>query len=196
MTSEQTPSGRRAALIEHAIEQIAERGMEGFRLREVAEGAGIDHSTLHHYFPRKADLIAAVRTTVTGRLEHTMSGDASVRDPVWALQEHLSGLVTAMGQDPGLFLVLAELELHGRRNPSVGRQLEDDERGWRMALEDLLTRAKGEGRLREAVNPRDTVELVIAAIKGARLAPEHAALALGQLNNVLFKTRSEKEKSS
>ena len=187
MTDTQSLPGRRAALIEQAIRLIAERGMEGFRLREVAEGAGIDHSTLHHYFPRKADLIAAVRATVTGRLERTMGGGGE-GDPVRALQEHLEGLVTAMSQDPDLFLVLAELELHGRRNPSVARELEVDERGWRTALEELLTRAAREGRLPAGADPRVTPELVIAAVKGARLAPERAAMALGQLSALLFPT--------
>jgi len=195
MADAQGLSGRRAALIDQAIRMIAERGMEGLRLREVAEGAGIDHSTLHHYFPRKADLVGAVRATVTSRLERTMRGGGE-SEPVRALQEHLEGLVTAMRQDPDLFLVLAELELHGRRNPMVGRELEADERGWRAALEELLTRAEREGRLPEGADPRVTPELVIAAVKGARLAPERAAMALGQLSALLFPTPSSKEKPS
>ena len=196
MTDANTSLNRREALIDEATRLIAERGMEGFRLREVAEGAGIDHSTLHHYFPRKSDLVAAVRASVTGRLEQTMRAGAAGREPVRALRDHLDGLVTAMRDDPRLFLVLAELELHGRRNPAVGRQLEEDERGWRTALEGLLARTARDGRLREGADPRVTAELVVAAVKGARLAPELAAPALSQLQLLLFPTRSVQERSS
>jgi AcrR family transcriptional regulator len=37
--------------------------------------AGIDHSTLHHYFPTKAALIAAVLEHVTSQFEGTMRTD-------------------------------------------------------------------------------------------------------------------------
>ena len=66
---------RLQALVRAAFSVIAERGFEGFRLRPIAEVAGIDHSTLHHYFPAKADLIAAVLEHVTSQFEGTMRAD-------------------------------------------------------------------------------------------------------------------------
>ena len=43
-----------------AFDKIAENGLEGLRLRDVAAAAGIDHSTVHHYFATKEDLYRAI----------------------------------------------------------------------------------------------------------------------------------------
>ena len=49
---------RRRALVLAAFGQIAERGFEGLRTREVAAEAGVNIATLHYYFPTKEALIA------------------------------------------------------------------------------------------------------------------------------------------
>ncbi|MGH3813794.1 MAG: helix-turn-helix domain-containing protein [Pseudonocardiaceae bacterium] len=46
-------------MVRAAFDVIAEKGFEGLRLREVAAQVGIDHSTLHYYFPTRQDLVAA-----------------------------------------------------------------------------------------------------------------------------------------
>ncbi|TMC63676.1 MAG: helix-turn-helix transcriptional regulator [Chloroflexota bacterium] len=48
---------REQALVEAAFNQIAERGFEGLRTREVAAGVGLNIATLHYYFPTKEALI-------------------------------------------------------------------------------------------------------------------------------------------
>src|SRR5205823_12230072 len=51
---------RRRALVLAAFGQIAERGFEGLRTREVAAEAGVNIATLHYYFPTKEALIRGV----------------------------------------------------------------------------------------------------------------------------------------
>ena len=48
---------RQQALVLAAFNQIAERGFEGLRTREVAAGVGLNIATLHYYFPTKEALI-------------------------------------------------------------------------------------------------------------------------------------------
>ena len=75
MAEASTQKDRRDALVRAAYNQIAERGFEGLRTREVAGGAGVNIATLHYYFPTKEKLIEGVvehamerfRTTVTRR---------------------------------------------------------------------------------------------------------------------------------
>ncbi|WP_445189237.1 TetR/AcrR family transcriptional regulator [Pseudonocardia sp. Cha107L01] len=55
-----------------AFDLIAQKGLEGLRLRDVAAVVGLDHSTLHHYFPTKEDLIVEVVGYATGQLATTM----------------------------------------------------------------------------------------------------------------------------
>ena len=53
-------TGRRAEIIRAAFAQLATVGFEGLRMRQIAAEVGIDQSTLHHHFPTKQDIVAAV----------------------------------------------------------------------------------------------------------------------------------------
>jgi AcrR family transcriptional regulator len=46
----------RAALLQAGRELTAERGLEGFTLRQVAQRAGVSHAAPYHHFPDKAAL--------------------------------------------------------------------------------------------------------------------------------------------
>ena len=61
----QTRADRRSALVLAAYRQIAARGFEGLRTREVAAEVGVNIATLHYYFPTKEKLIEGV-------VEHAM----------------------------------------------------------------------------------------------------------------------------
>jgi len=48
---------RKCEIVEIAYRLIAEKGLEGFRIRQVASAAGIDNGTLHYHFPSKEALV-------------------------------------------------------------------------------------------------------------------------------------------
>jgi AcrR family transcriptional regulator len=50
----------REALLQAAIQLIAEAGPAGFTLREVARRAGVSHNAPYRHFPEQKDLLAAV----------------------------------------------------------------------------------------------------------------------------------------
>lgn len=169
---------RRQVLVQAAFRAIAERGFEGLRLRPIAQAAGIDHSTLHHYFPTKADLIAAVLGYVTGQFEATMRCDL---EPCGRLRHHLESIAVAVVRRPELFIVLEELELRARRDASIAVTIAQDERGWRHALSRLFTEGVEQGSWTAALDVDASVELVIATIKGIRLRPDVAGSVVAQL---------------
>ena len=68
-TRQRPGQDRRQALVEAAYRRIAECGFEGLRLRDVAAEVGIDHSTIHHYFPTKQALVTAVVDYAFGPLD-------------------------------------------------------------------------------------------------------------------------------
>lgn len=158
-------------LVEAAFVLVAQAGFEGLRLRRVAQDVGIDQSTLHHYFATKDDLVRAVTEYTTTRL----AGSAPPGDtpPEEALATHLRALGELMRTEPDLFTVSAELDLRARRDPVVRRALAAQETGWRAALVAMCP-ARG-------VPPEEVAELVIATVKGVRLAPDLAPLVLDRL---------------
>ena len=162
--------GRRAQLVAAAFRRVAESGFEGLRLRQVAEDVGIDHSTLHHHFATKQDLIEAVAAHTTRQFWET---SPAAPDPASALRAHLEVLRQMIVERPDLFAVTVELDLRARRDHSVAVAMAAHESGWRAKLVEILTGL--------VPAPATTAELVIAAVKGVRLLPDAAGPVLDEL---------------
>ena len=161
-----------------AFERVAEIGFEGLRLRQVAEQVGIDHSTLHHHFATKQALVAAVAEYTTRQF---WADRAERRDPAAALRAHLAALQQLMTERPELFAVSAELDLRARRDPDGGRRAGRP----RAGLAGAARRAAPTGR----PDPHAAAELVIATVKGVRLAPERAGPVFDRLAALLTEPR-------
>jgi TetR/AcrR family transcriptional repressor of nem operon len=173
---------RRAQLVRAAFDRVAEVGFEGLRLRQVADDVGIDHSTLHHHFATKQDLIGAVADYATRQF--WVLGESVPDDPVDALRAHLAGLGQLINDWPGLLVVTAELDLRARRDPVIAEALDRQQAGWREALMLMLNKGNAGGAW--AVDAAACTELVIAAVKGVRLAPDLAGPAFAQLEQLII----------
>ena len=173
---------RRQALVGAAFRSIAERGFEGLRLRGVAAEVGIDHSTLHHYFPTKEDLVAGVVEYATRQFWPTIPNEGS---PTEKLRYHLAALVRMIEERPALFTVLSELDLRAGRDAAVRSIIDRHEEGWRVVLTEVLGRGAEEGIWAEGLDTSKGVELIIAAVKGVGLNPDSAGDVLRQLERLL-----------
>ncbi len=171
-----------------AFGRVAEVGFEGLRLRQVAEDVGIDHSTLHHHFATKQDLVLAVAEYATRQFWVLGEGPA---DPVRALRAHLAGLLRMLDERPELFAVTVELDLRARRDPAVAEAMARHQAGWREVLSAVLAAGNAAGAWRAPLDVAVTTELVIAVVKGVRLAPETAGAVFAQLEDALIGTRGE-----
>src|SRR5207244_10007286 len=87
---------RRHALVAAAFGQIAERGFEGLRTREVAAEAGVNIATLHYYFPTKEDLIRAVVEHAMGRFRSTLAAHGA---PATQLRNHLRSVRKLLAEE-------------------------------------------------------------------------------------------------
>jgi AcrR family transcriptional regulator len=104
----------REALIEASEVLLAERGLEGFSLREVARRSGVSPAAPAHHFGDAAGLLAAVATLafdgLTAALEagNLRGGD----DPVARLREQGVGYVGFALRYPGRFGLMFRTGLH------------------------------------------------------------------------------------
>jgi hypothetical protein len=87
---------------------------------------------------------------------------------------------------PELHIVVRELDLRARRDAEVRALVASREAGWRTSLAELFAAGAPVGAWASAVDPAVAGELVIAAVKGASLDPEHAVGALRQLERLLI----------
>src|SRR5438034_9494962 len=115
-TRQRPGQDRRQALVEAAYRRIAECGFEGLRLRDVAAEVGIDHSTIHHYFPTKQALVTAVVDYATRQFwTSEPRADTSAEE----LRRQLTRLARMSVERPELHIVVQQRDLRARRHVEV-----------------------------------------------------------------------------
>ena len=108
----------RRALLEAARQLVAERGLNGFTLRQVARLAGVSHAAPYHHFADKAALVAALAeesfAELAGALQAAWGDTAG--EPLEGLQAMGLAYVRFAVSHPAEFRFMFRPEL---RNPTV-----------------------------------------------------------------------------
>ena len=188
---------RREALVEAAFNQIAERGFEGLRTREVAGRVGLNIATLHYYFPTKETLIRGVIGHAMQRFRSTLEPHGSASDQ---LSNHLRAVRKLLGDEPELGVVMGELALRSARDPVLARIMRETNEAWHKTVRGLLRRAAREGFLEAELDSDDTASLIVATLTSMTLptiaSAERVDQALHQLERILKPPRGRRERSS
>jgi len=177
---------RRQALVQAAFNQIAERGFEGLRTREVAAGVGLNIATLHYYFPTKEALIRGVVAHAMERFRSTLAPHGSPADQ---LRNHLRAVRKLLRDEPEIGAVMGELALRSARDPSLARIMRETNDAWHRTLRGLLRRAAREGSLRPELDTDEVAALIMATLMSITLPSVSSAgrmdKAFGQLERWL-----------
>jgi AcrR family transcriptional regulator len=181
-----TGDNRRQDLVRAAMHEIAERGFEGLRTREVARAAGVNIATLHYYFPTKEALIRAVVENVMGRFRSTLAPSGSAGGQ---LRDHLRAVRRLFREEPEISAVMGEFTLRARRDPQIAGLMAEMNDTWHRLMRGLLRHAVREGRLRPGLDTDEVAALVIATMMSqvvpAMAASNRSDLALRQLERWL-----------
>ena len=157
---------RREELILAAYREIAERGFEGLRTREVAGEVGVNIATLHYHFPTKEALIRGVLDHAMNRFRTSLSPRGS---PSAQLRNYLRSARTLLVEEPELGAVMAELALRSVRDRSIGSMLNEMYDLWHVTLRGLLRRAVRDGGLRPEHDSDAVAALIIATLTSMTL---------------------------
>jgi AcrR family transcriptional regulator len=161
----------RDAILDTAAALVAEHGLLGVTMSQIAEETGIGRATLYKYFPDvEAILLAWHDRQVAAHLAYL----SEVRDQATDASERLEAVLEAYAllsrhagghQDAGF----AEL-LH--RDDKIGRaQLEVHE-----MIRDLLSAAAKAGEVRDDVSPDELASYCVHALAGAGAQRSKAAV--------------------
>jgi AcrR family transcriptional regulator len=159
---------KRDALVVAAFAEIARRGFEGLRTREVANAVGVNIATLHYYFPHKEDLIRGVVAEAMERFRATLGGKGSAEQQ---LRAHFVGLRRLAREDPALFSVMAEFALRAARDKTLREIIRKTDDAWHATLRTLIRRAQKEGAVPKTLDPDGMAVLVVATLKGTFMLP-------------------------
>ena len=134
---------RKTAILDAAVARIVAHGFEGLRVRDVAQDVGINNATLHHHYPTKAALVAAMLVRfkadfkVAGGVPDTGTLDARLAAYVAARQAQMRAA-------PDAFIVLNELLVRAARDADVREAMTDMQATWQAYLVGIC-RAAGLG---------------------------------------------------
>src|SRR5438874_4112995 len=177
---------REEALVRAAFNQIAERGFEGLRTREVAAGVGLNIATLHYYFPTKEALIRGVVAHAMDRFRSTLAPHGSPADQ---LRNHLRAVRKLLRDEPEVGAVMGELALRSARDESLARIIGETYDAWHRTLRGLLKRAVRDEQSAPELNSDDVAALIMATLTSMTLptvaSAQRVDQAFRQLERVL-----------
>ena len=157
---------RRSALVAAAYHQIAQRGFEGLRTREVADEVGVNVATLHYYFPTKEKLIEGVVARAMGRFRTTLDAGGDSGD---LLGRYLRGTRRLLADEPELAAVMGELAMRSARDPALARIMQNMNEGWHKAVRGMLRRAAREGQIARELDADPVAALIVSVLASMSL---------------------------
>jgi AcrR family transcriptional regulator len=168
---------RRQALIHAGYTQLAQRGFEGLRTRDVAAAAGVNIATLHYYFPTKEALIGGILEHTMTRFRTTIAPAASRGD---LLRAHFDGLRQLVRDEPEIFAVMGELALRSSRDPGIADLFGKTIETWHGTMRSLIESASTDGSLSVHGDPDAQAYLVVSAVMGACMIPLNRSARLAE----------------
>jgi AcrR family transcriptional regulator len=185
---------RRQQILHAAQDLIVKEGLEGFRIREVAERAGMHHASLLHYFPNREALVRGIVDRIVAQLDRVPAMNTVLaRSPRDVLHAHFEHILTQMQAHPDMFVALNELFVRAVRDEDVRRVLSATDASWQGFLLPLLSAGQAAGAFRADIEPGAAALLITSFFKGLSmqldLPQEQLHAAVDQLEQWI--TRSE-----
>jgi AcrR family transcriptional regulator len=155
----------KAALIDGAIELIAERGVRGFSLAELSRRAGVTVAAPYRHFADRDELLAAVGVRALHAFRQALTADIDAGDPPERRAAAMvRGYVVFAAEQRALFEVLFDANLDKGRFPELRQAWEP--------VDDLLETGIG------ALCPDDPDLAVVLGDALEAIAHGHAMLLL------------------
>lgn len=161
------PEERRAALAAAAVRVIAESGLDGARLRDIAAEAGWTTGALTHYFPDKRSLLVLAMTSSLDHLQGRQDEQARVsEDPLRVLLEQALPL-----DDDRLrhWRVSLALSVQSRSDPELATVQRRAYRRWRRLVANLIAKDIAAGRFPADLDAEQAADEIIAMVDGVAL---------------------------
>ncbi len=154
------PDQRRAAILDAAVEEVAERGFARTTSRHVAARAGVTHGLLHHYFPDHQSLLAAAfEKMALEEIDEVNEILASDLDPLAQLREITEPYGPGGGAEAYRFWFEAWAEAgHSVTMRATSERLSD---AWYELVLGVIERGNAAGVFR-CEHPGETAWMVIA----------------------------------
>jgi AcrR family transcriptional regulator len=154
---------RRQQIIDIAIAEFAQRGVDGASLRTVGEAIGVSHAALRHYFGTRDELLVEVYRAHDERSTPVSDGRSAVEIVAASAEENRT--------IPGLVQLYATLSTDAlqQSHPLTTDYVRERFARIRTGLADLIREGQATGAVAADIDPVDAASLVIAASDGLQI---------------------------
>jgi AcrR family transcriptional regulator len=181
MSTRMTAEERRTEIVDAAARAIVAKGVGGFRVRDVADEAGVSQPLVSTHFRSRDELILAAFVQSDERAA------ATVRERVDAAPTGRERLLLQMrasidaGDDPVAeqsWHLWQEVWSHGLVEESLRGAVLDRLRVWLQRIEDLIGQGQEDGTLRPGVDPADAALYLNMMVDGVGPSLRYAVIDL------------------
>lgn len=185
------PIGTAEAILDVAQRLIQSRGYSAISYQDIALALGIRKASIHHHFPTKADLGAAVVARYSQRFQASLDEIVAGADGADAMLERYFEPFRALAAMPGLICLCGALAGEMPALPPSLRACVDPffrmHHDWLAAL---LRRGLATGEFRLAASPEQTARLIFDMLQGA-LIVRRATDAPADFDEVIAALRAQ-----
>lgn len=169
MGDEEThPRGRKAAMIDAAIESLKEVGYAGTSIREIARRGGFNSALISYYFGGLHGLLLAAldhSSAVRMRRYEQAVEDASGLEELVAVARQ----IYEEDVEGGHITVFTEMVAASLAHPELAPELIARSKPWEEFVEAAITKAAGDNPLLQIVPARDIAYAIICFYLGVNL---------------------------
>ena len=182
---------RRLLLVEAACEIIGELGLHGFRLRDVAQAAGVSQPLVSHHFRTREEIIEAAFDYANELSHRTISERAA--EKASAYDKILIWLLGMLDDDPALMIshkMWYELWFNGTRSEAHIEVACAGQNLWLSAIEELIESAQRSGAILAEEPAKDLAMICSATVDGLQPAIRYNFLANDAARELVIKATS------
>ena len=151
--SRRDPEASRRRILEAATNVFAVQGLEGARVNDIAEKAGLNKRMLYHYFGKKDALFGAVLEALYKTIcEKTERLDLESGTPNGALSRLVDFVVDYYRENPHAITLLNAENLHKASHLKTSRRIRGMHRPFEEMLQCLLARGEKTGDFRQGLS--------------------------------------------
>jgi AcrR family transcriptional regulator len=170
MTLSERMAHQRETALRVAVAQMAERGYDSVRLRDIATNAGVSIGLLQHYFGTREELLAeGIELHCNMLLEDWQRLYETERDPwrrIVGLIDHLSHSHEVASRAA----IWADFVASASRRPELREPLARVYEMWRRLIGEAIDDGLERGIFELQLERDDVVDLVVAQLDGATVA--------------------------
>jgi AcrR family transcriptional regulator len=167
---------------------IAERGIRGLRVEDVAAAAGVSTSLLYYHFKNRSGLVKAAFEYASEQAPSTALRVASDRRSGYeALQGALLAELDDSPQVRDYSVVWGDVCANAVFDPDLRAGVRQITRSWRDTLTGAIERGIADGSIRDQIDAEESAEMLITLIEGFSVRWLAGSLELARARELLLR---------